>query len=567
MQDALMYELVEVGDLRLIGEVIRVTGDRATIQVYENTSMVKPGAPVFRTGSPFSLSLGPGLIGNIYDGIQRPLPGVAEKSGAFIKRGEKVPPLNAQRKWGFIPEVKAGTDVSPGQIIGSVQESEVVVNRIMIPPDRSGKLEFIAPEGEYTVEEVIGRLKTEFGASDVKLAQVWPARRQRPFVRREAADSPLVTGQRVIDSFFPLGLGGTAAIPGGFGTGKTMTQHALAKWSSADIIVYIGCGERGNEMTDVLKEFPRLEDPRTGKSLMQRTVLIANTSNMPVAAREVSIYTGITMAEYYRDMGYDVAVMADSTSRWAEALRELSGRLEELPAEEGFPAYLATRLAQFYERAGKVLTLSGKAASVSVVGAVSPPGGDFSEPVTQHTRRFIRCFWALDKDLANARHYPAINWLTSYSEYVPYVQGWWEKVDPEWAQMRAKAMDIFQRESHLQQIVKLVGPDVLPDSQRLVLFIAELFKNGFLQQSAFDEIDRYTPPGKQAALLRTLILIYERGQEIITKGGTWTQISTLPCIPEVVRAKSTIPNDDMEAMKKLEQRAARELNELERSLA
>ena len=567
MLDALMYELVEVGEGRLIGEVIRVTGDVATVQVYENTSMVKPGAPVFRTGSPFSLSLGPGMIGNIYDGIQRPLPGIAEKSGAFIKRGEKVPPLDAQKKWKFTPDVAAGSEVSRGQIIGSVQESEVVVHRIMIPPDVSGKLESIAKAGEYTIGEVIGRVRTAAGVRELKMVQKWPARKQRPFISRETVDAPLVTGQRVIDSFFPLGLGGTAAIPGGFGTGKTMTQHALAKWCHADIIVYIGCGERGNEMTSVLKEFPELEDPRTGKSLMQRTVLIANTSNMPVAAREVSIYTGITIAEYYRDMGYNVAVMADSTSRWAEALRELSGRLEELPAEEGFPAYLATRLAQFYERAGRVLTLSNKLASVSVIGAVSPPGGDFSEPVTQHTRRFIRCFWALDKDLANARHYPAINWLTSYSEYVQYVRGWWEKIDPEWSKLRDRAMDIFQRESRLQQIVKLVGPDVLPDSQRLVLFVAEMFKNGFLQQSAFDEIDRYTSSERQATLLRLLIRIYERGEQIIDKGGTWTQVAEMKCIPEVVRAKSVIPNQDTEAMKKLAQRVEDELNELERSLS
>ncbi|HUU68461.1 MAG TPA: V-type ATP synthase subunit A, partial [Planctomycetota bacterium] len=376
-----------------------------------------------------------------------------------------------------------------------------------------------------------------------------------------------VTGQRVIDSFFPLGRGGTAAIPGGFGTGKTMTQHALAKWSNADVIVYVGCGERGNEMTSVLREFPELEDPRTGKSLMERTVLIANTSNMPVAAREVSIYTGITIAEYYRDMGYDVALMADSTSRWAEALRELSGRLEELPAEEGFPAYLATRLAQFYERAGAVLTLSGRRGSVSVVGAVSPPGGDFSEPVTQHTRRFIRCFWALDKDLANARHYPAINWLTSYSEYVPSVQHWWEEIDPEWAAVRARAMDIFQRESRLQQIVKLVGPDVLPDSQRLVLFVADILKNGFLQQNAFDDVDRYTSSQKQAALLRTIVTIFDRGEKIIAKGATWTQLSGMRCIGEVMRAKSTIPNDDADAMKSLQQRVDQELNQLERSIA
>jgi len=565
MLNAQMYESVEVGDERLFGEVIRVSGDRATIQVYEDPSMVKPGVPVYLTGSPFSLLLGPGMMGNIYDGIQRPLPGVAARSGAFIRRGEKVPPLDLQRKWKFAPRVQAGAEVAGGSIIGSVPETEQVEHKIMIPPNVAGTLEHIAPEGEYTVDEVIAAVKTASGLREIKLAQKWAARTPRPFQRREAIVAPLVTGQRVIDTFFPIGRGGTAAIPGGFGTGKTMTQHALAKWSDADIIVYIGCGERGNEMTNVLKEFPELVDPRSGKSLMQRTVLIANTSNMPVAAREVSIYTGITMAEYYRDMGYHVALMADSTSRWAEALRELSGRLEELPAEEGFPAYLATRLAQFYERAGKVRTLAGDEGTVTVIGAVSPPGGDFSEPVTQHTRRFTRCFWALDKDLANARHYPAISWLKSYSEYIEPVQAWWESIDPEWPAMRSRAMEIFQREDRLQQIVKLVGPDVLPDSQRLVLFVADLLKNGILQQNAFDEIDRYTPPAKQAAMLRVILQIYDRGQEIVAKGATWQQISSMECIRAVVRAKSSIPNDDTEAMKRLEQQVTNELAALERS--
>jgi len=567
MRSAQMYEAVEVGDDRLFGEVIRVSGDRATIQVYENPSMIKPGVPVFRTGSPFSLALGPGLIGNIYDGIQRPLPGIAQKSGAFISRGEKVPPLDPQRKWKFTPEVEAGAEVGGGAVIGSVPEGELIVHRIMVPPDVSGRLEHIEQEGEFTINDVIATVRTAAGPAEIRLMQQWPARTQRPFRQRETIDAPLLTGQRVIDSFFPIGRGGTAAIPGGFGTGKTMTQHALAKWSDADIIVYIGCGERGNEMTDVLKEFPELVDPRSGKSLMERTVLIANTSNMPVAAREVSIYTGITIAEYYRDMGYNVALMADSTSRWAEALRELSGRLEELPAEEGFPAYLATRLAQFYERAGKVRTLAGGEGTVTIIGAVSPPGGDFSEPVTQHTRRFTRCFWALDKDLANARHYPAINWLTSYSEYVESVQGWWEQIEPEWALLRSRAMDIFQREDRLQQIVKLVGPDVLPDSQRLVLFAADLLKNGILQQNAFDEIDRYTSPQKQAAMLRIILEIHDRGQKIISRGATWQQISSMECVRAVLRAKSTIPNDDAQAMKNLEQQVMNELTALERSVS
>ena len=565
MSAALMYEAVEVGEERLFGEVIRVAEDKATIQVYENTSMITPGAPVFRTGALFSLALGPGLIGNIYDGIQRALPGIAEKSGAFIKRGEKVTPLDAQKKWHFTPEARAGADVRPGEIIGSTPETELITHRIMMPPDVSGKLVELAGEGDYTIDDVIARVATAGGTTEIKMQQKWPARAQRPFVRREVINAPLLTGQRVIDSFFPIGLGGTAAIPGGFGTGKTMTQHALAKWADADIIVYIGCGERGNEMTSVLKEFPGLIDPRSGRSLMERTVLIANTSNMPVAAREVSIYTGITIAEYYRDMGYNVALMADSTSRWAEALRELSGRLEELPAEEGFPAYLATRLAQFYERAGKVHTLSGKDASVTVIGAVSPPGGDFSEPVTQHTRRFTRCFWALDKQLANARHYPAINWLTSYSEYVEYVQAWWEEIEPEWLSMRNRIMDIFQSEARLDQIVKLVGPDVLPDSQRLILFVADMFKDAFLQQNAFDEIDRYTSPEKQLALMRIMLTIYDRGEQIIAKGAAWQQISTMECIRAVLRAKSQIPNEDTNALRDLEERVNQELNQLERS--
>ena len=567
MENAQMFEAVEVGEERLFGEVIRVSEDKATIQVYENTSMIKPGGPVFRTGSPFSLVLGPGLIGNIYDGVQRPLPSIAQQSGAFIRRGVKVLPLDPDRKWKFMPEPDAGTTVRAGGIIGRVGESSIVEHRVMIPPGISGTLEYLAPEGEYCVADVVARVATTTGVREIQMKQKWPARKPRPFDRREVIDAPLFTGQRVIDSFFPIGRGGTAAIPGGFGTGKTMTQHALAKWSDSDIIVYIGCGERGNEMTSVLKEFPQLTDPRTGKSLMERTVLIANTSNMPVAAREVSIYTGITIAEYYRDMGYDVALMADSTSRWAEALRELSGRLEELPAEEGFPAYLATRLAQFYERAGKVRTLSGREGSVTVIGAVSPPGGDFSEPVTQHTRRFTRCFWALDKDLANARHYPAINWLTSYSEYVQYVQGWWEKIEPEWPAMRERAMDIFQRDARLQQIVKLVGPDVLPDSQRLVLFVADLLKNAFLQQDAFDEIDRYTSPEKQAALMRIILAFYDRGERIISKGATWQQISTIECLRDVLRAKSEIRNDDTEALRELEQRVNRELTVLERSIS
>ncbi len=427
MHASQMYEVVQVGELGLVGEVVRLIGDQATIQVYEDTTMLKPGAPIKRTGAPLSVWLGPGLVGNIYDGIQRPLPGIQARSGAWIKRGEKVDPLDTEKKWTFEPIAKEEDDVMPGQPIGKVIETPLVDHVIMIPPGISGKIKKIAEKGNYTVNEVIAIIDTGIETIELTMIQKWPVRLPRPIRERLRINKPLITGQRIIDTFFPIGKGGAAAIPGGFGTGKTITQHQLAKWSDADIIVFIGCGERGNEMTEVLREFPELTDPRSGRPLMERTILIANTSNMPVAAREVSIYTGITIAEYYRDMGLNVAVFADSTSRWAEALRELAARLEEMPAEEGFPASLPTRLAQFYERGGAVTTLAGKLGSVSIVGAVSPPGGDFSEPVTQHTRRFIRCFWALDTELANARHYPSIHWLHSYSEYVEDVSAWWQR--------------------------------------------------------------------------------------------------------------------------------------------
>ena len=430
MRNVTMYEVVEVSRDRLIGEVVRVVGDVATIQVYENTSLVKPGDPVYRTGGPLSVTLGPGLIGNIYDGIQRPLPDIQKHSGAFINRGEKAAALDDSRKWHFEPAVTVGQQVSAGAVLGRIQETAAVSLRILAPADLPGPMRVatIAAPGEYLATDEAAVLEDDGGVKrSVGFSQIWPVRLPRPVAKRLPAMQPLVTGQRIIDTLFPIAKGGSAAIPGGFGTGKTMTQHALAKWSDADIIVYIGCGERGNEMTDVLTEFPKLVDPRSGRPLMERTILIANTSNMPVAAREVSIYTGITIAEFYRDMGYHVAVFADSTSRWAEALRELAARLEEIPAEEGFPASLPTRLAQFYERAGMTDTLSGEQGSVSIVGAVSPPGGDFAEPVTQHTRRFVRCFWALDRQLADARHYPAINWLGSYSQYIEDVAGWWNQ--------------------------------------------------------------------------------------------------------------------------------------------
>jgi V/A-type H+-transporting ATPase subunit A len=564
MMDAAMYEVVEVGEMRLIGEVIRLEGDSAVMQVYENTAGLKPGAPVHRTGSPLSLMLGPGLIGNVYDGIQRPLRAISEKSGAYIRRGEKVSPLDVARRWHFKPTVAAGDRVEAGQIVGTVRETGPVEHRVLVPPGVSGVVKDFAGEGDFTVTDVLFRVSGESGTHEVKLAQRWPAREPRPVVGRGTPNVPLITGMRVVDTFFPLAKGGTAAVPGGFGTGKTIAQHSLAKWSDADIVVYIGCGERGNEMTDVLTSFPELVDPRSGRPLMERTVLIANTSNMPVAAREVSIYTGITIAEYYRDMGYHVAVMADSTSRWAEALRELAARLEEMPAEEGFPANLPSKLAQFYERAGQTDTLSGRPGSISIIGSVSPPGGDFSEPVTQHTRRFIRCYWALDTGLANARHYPAIHWLTSYSEYVDDVRGWWEGLDPEWPRLRQEALDILQREDKLQQIVKLVGPDVLPDQQRLVLFTAELLKNGYLQQSAFDEVDMYCDPRKQVRLLRLILTVQARGEELISRGSTLVRIRQLPVMTEIVRAKSAVRNGDVAALEQLSLRLNDELDALER---
>jgi len=565
LADAMMYEVVEVGPLRLIGEVIRLEGDVATIQVYEDTTGVRPGEPVFRTGAPLSLSLGPGLIGNIYDGIQRPLPAIALESGAYVRRGEKVPPLPADKAWHFVPTQSEGAAIEPGHVVGTLQETESIEHRILCPAGVRGTLASVAAEGEYRVEDVVAVVRTDSGDHEVRLAHRWPARRPRPYRRRQPPSAPLVTGQRVIDTLFPIGRGGAATIPGGFGTGKTITQHNLAKWSDADIIVYIGCGERGNEMTDVLTSFPELTDPRSGRPLMERTVLIANTSNMPVAAREVSIYTGITIAEYYRDMGYHVGVMADSTSRWAEALRELAARLEEMPAEEGFPAYLPSRLAEFYERGGAVETLGGQRASISIVGAVSPPGGDFSEPVTQHTRRFIRCFWALDTPLANARHYPAIHWLRSYSEYVEDVTEWWEEVEPEWPRLRQRFVEILQREDRLQQIVKLVGPDVLPDTHRLVLLVAEMIKNGFLQQNAFDEIDMYCTPAKQAALMRLMVEFHERAERVIGKGAPLVRIRELPCINEIVRARSTVPNERPGELAAIEERMRAQLGELERS--
>jgi V/A-type H+-transporting ATPase subunit A len=564
MFGAEMYEVVEVGEAALVGEIVRLSGDRATIQVYENTSMLKPGAPVKRTGAPLSLQLGPGLVGNIYDGIQRSLPAMQAISGAWILRGEKVPPLDMEKRWTFEPSAKVGQEVRGGQVLGEVPETPLVQHRVMVPPDVAGKLTSLAPAGEYNLRDTVAVVETARGPRELTLMQQWPVRRPRPIQERLRISEPLVTGQRIVDTLFPVGKGGAAAIPGGFGTGKTITQHQLAKWSNADLIVYVGCGERGNEMTDVLQEFPKIEDPETGRPLIERTILIANTSNMPVAAREVSIYTGITLAEYYRDQGRNVAVFADSTSRWAEALRELAARLEEMPAEEGFPATLATRLAQFYERGGAVTTLNERKGSITIVGAVSPPGGDFSEPVTQHTRRFIRCFWALDTELANARHYPSIHWLRSYSEYVEDVRAWWEHRAPEWSRLRQEAIEVLQREDRLQQIVKLVGPDVLPDSQRILLLTAEILKDGFLTQSAFDEKDMFCHPDRQLALLRLILTLHRRASAVIHAGAPLVRVRELSCLPQIIRAKQAYGNDEMEALQQLEQRLKQELDELEK---
>jgi V/A-type H+-transporting ATPase subunit A len=541
-----MLELVEVGEEHLVGEVIGLNGDTITAQVYEETSGMRPGAPVFGTGLPLSVELGPGLLRSIFDGVQRPLPVIEMRTGSFIGRGVRLTPLYRKDKWKFTPSAKVGDAVTGGMILGSAPETESLLHKIMVPPDISGTLTWMAPAGEYTLEQPIARVKLGAEERELTMLQRWPVRQARPYKRRLGQSTPLITGQRVLDTFFPVAKGGAAGIPGPFGSGKTVTQHSIAKWADAHIIVYIGCGERGNEMTEVLQEFPHLTDPRTGRPLMERTVLIANTSNMPVAAREASIYTGITIAEYYRDMGYDVALMADSTSRWAEALREVSGRLEEMPAEEGYPAYLAGRLAEFYERAGRVEALSGGAGSVTLVGAVSPPGGDFSEPVTQHTKRFIRCFWALDKSLASARHFPSINWLDSYSEYLEDVAGWWRnEVGVDWLEMRNRAMELLSEEDRLSQIVKLVGPDALPDEQRLILETARLLREGFLQQNAMDPVDAFSTVQKQIRMLELILDFHERALKIVKRGAPIGIIHRLPAVDTLIRMKNLVPNEEL----------------------
>ena len=560
---AQMLELVEVGEDRLIGEIVRLQGDKIIIQVYEDTTGLTPGASVYGSGMPLSVELGPGLMGSIYDGVQRPLEAIKKTTGQYIRKGIKIAPLDRERKWLFHPQVKAGDTVEPGQILGSIQETESITHRILVPPNISGKVKKIVPKGEYKVEDEICIIITGEYKHTLTLFHRWPVRQARPLKNRLHSDVPLITGQRVIDTLFPVTRGGTVVVPGGFGTGKTLIEHQLAKWSDADIVVYIGCGERGNEITNVLNEFPRLSDPRTNRPLMERTILIANTSNMPVAAREASIYTGITLAEYYRDQGYHVAIMADSTSRWAEALRELSGRMEEMPAEEGFPAYLPTRLAEFYERGGYVETLGGEKGSITIIGAVSPPGGDFSEPVTQHTKRFVRAFWALDRDLANARHYPAISWLNSYSEYTEDVISWWhEHGDPEWFVYRSEILGLLQKEERLQQVVKLVGADVLPDSQKLIIEVCTLFKNTFLQQSAFDRIDMYSTVQKQVKMLKIIVTYYRMSAEAIKKGATLIKIKHMKIVNEITRMKLSISNDEVEKLDELQNRLEREMRRL-----
>ncbi len=567
VEDVKMLEMVKVGDMGLIGEVISVSEEEAVVQVYEETEGLRLGEGVFGTGTPLSMLLGPGLLGNIFDGIGRPLTAIKKELGDFILRGANPPSLSFDEIWRVKVEVREGDFLNPGDLIARVRETPLIEHRVMCPVGVKGVVVEVRESGDYTIDAVIAKVRSEDGkVHEIKLFHRWPVRKPRPVLKRISLEEPLLTGQRVLDFLFPLAKGGTAAIPGGFGTGKTVTQHQLAKWADADVIVYIGCGERGNEMTEVLEDFPRLIDPKSRHSLMERIVLIANVSNMPVSAREASIFTGITIAEYFRDMGYDVAVMADSTSRWAEALREIAGRLEEMPAEEGFPAYLPTRLAEFYERAGRVITLGGRKGSVSIIGAVSPPGGDFSEPVTQHTRRFIRCFWALDKELASARHFPSVNWLNSYSEYFEDLKEWFRReVAEDFPILREKVMNLLQEESNLQRIAQLVGVGVLPEPQKLVLLSARMIREGFLRQNAFDPIDTYCSPRKSYLLLKLMLKYYERASELVKKGIVVHKIEELPITSKILRFSFSVPEDRLEdEYASLRDELEKEFSELER---
>ena len=549
MRDANMFDVVRVSSQRLTGEIIEMHGDEASIQVYEETSGLAPGAPVESTGEPMSVELGPGLIGSIYDGIQRPLDDIMELSGNNLHRGVEVPALKRDRQWEFVPALKVGDSVAAGDVLGTAQETEIVSHKIMVPPGLLGTVKDIRA-GAFPVTETVAVVETPDGKEvPLTMVQRWPVRRGRPYRQKLSPAMPLVTGQRVIDTFFPLAKGGVAAVPGPFGSGKTVVQHQLAKWAEADIVVYIGCGERGNEMTDVLNEFPELKDPKTGYSLMKRTVLIANTSDMPVAAREASIYTGITIAEYFRDMGYSVALMADSTSRWAEALREMSGRLEEMPGEEGYPAYLGSRLAQFYERAGRVVTLGSqqREGTLSVIGAVSPPGGDISEPVSQATLRIVKVFWGLDSSLAYKRHFPAVNWLTSYSLYLDTLEPWFaQHVAKDWVELRAKLMGLLQDEAELEEIVQLVGMDALSAPDRLKLEAARSIREDFLHQNAFDEVDTYTPLPKQHAMMELILSYYEKSLEALKEGVETGKLIALPVREQIGRFKYT-PAEEVES--------------------
>lgn len=566
MSSAKMYETVEVGESKLIGEVIRLTGDIAFIQVYESTSGLRPGEPVVGTGQPLSVLLGPGIIGKIYDGIQRPLEEIAKKSGAFISKGIATTPIDLKKKYHFKPTLKMGDSVEAGTVIGTVEETPLLTHSILVPPDsKGGKVIDITSEGDYDLEQIISTIENNGMKYPMRMYHKWPVRKPRPYIERFDPTVPLITGQRVIDTYFPIAKGGTGAIPGGFGTGKTVTLHQIAKWADSKVVVYIGCGERGNEMTEVLVEFPHLIDPRSNRPLMERTVLVANTSNMPVAAREASIYTGVTMAEYYRDMGMDVVLVADSTSRWAEALREMSGRLEEMPAEEGYPSYLASRLAEFYERAGRVRALGSpnRSGSVTIVGAVSPSGADFTEPVTTHTIRFIKTFWALDTRLAYSRHYPSINWMQSYSGYLEDVSKWWtENISPDWYNLRAESYNILQREDTLKEIVRLLGPEALPDEEKLILEMARMIKIGILQQNSFDKIDTYCGPEKQLKLVNLMVKFYKESLKSLKEGISLSDIRSMPIIPSLIKAKFEIPDEQVSQLKELESKMDTQFDEI-----
>jgi V/A-type H+/Na+-transporting ATPase subunit A len=566
MSEIKMYETVEVGDLKLIGEVIRCTGDVAFIQVYESTSGLKPGEPVKGTGQPMSVLLGPGVIGKIYDGIQRPLDEIAQKSGSFIGRGVVTTPVDLKKKYKFTPKVKVGDEIGAGSVLGFVEETPLLTHSILVPPNHpGGRITEAAKETDLNIDQVVAVSEKNGNKLELKMYHKWPVRKPRPYAERYDPSVPLITGQRIIDTYFPIAKGGTGAIPGGFGTGKTVTLHQIAKWADSKVVVYIGCGERGNEMTEVLVEFPHLIDPRSGRPLMERTVLVANTSNMPVAAREASIYTGVTIAEYYRDMGFDVVLVADSTSRWAEALREMSGRLEEMPAEEGYPSYLASRLAEFYERAGRVRAMGSpeRSGSVTIVGAVSPSGADFTEPVTTHTIRFIKTFWALDTRLAYSRHYPSINWMQSYSGYLEDVAKWWkENVSAEWYNLRAESYHILQREDTLKEIVRLLGPEALPDEEKLVLEVARMIKIGILQQNSFDKVDTYCSPQKQLKQVRLMVQFYKNAQMALKEGISLVDIRAMPIITSLLKAKFEITDEEVSKLDNLEKEMAEQFSKL-----